>query len=136
VSDRASFDVEALVREYDQRWSDLDFGGLWDLWEHHSPQPIYVGDEYPGPLTGFDELARHWARVANRLTWASVSSTLHSYDPVNDEIVRAVLLSRWRLRGRESDSERSGASWITWLLVRRSGQDRIFHHMESQVYLD
>jgi hypothetical protein len=127
--------VDALVQEYDQRWSDLDFGGLWDLWEHDSPQPIYVGDEYPGPLIGFDELARHWARVANRLTWASVSSRLHSHDTVNDEIVRAVLLSRWRLRGRESDSERSGASWITWLLVRRSGQDRIFHHMESQVYV-
>ena len=127
--------MESLVREYDKRWSDLDFGGLWDLWEHHSPQPIYIGDEYPAPLIGFDELARHWARVANRLTSASVSSRLHTFDTVNDEIVRAVLLSRWRLRGWES-VERSGTSWITWLLVRRNGQDRIFHHMESQVYFD
>jgi hypothetical protein len=46
-----------------------------------------------------------------------------------------VLLSRWRLTGRESDLERTGASWITWLLVRRGKQFRIFHHMESDVYL-
>jgi hypothetical protein len=57
--------------------------------------------------------------------------------------VRAVLLSRWRLTGRESDVQHSGepsgahtgASWITWLLIRRGGRYRIFHHMESQVYL-
>jgi hypothetical protein len=135
VNGRPSPDVDSLVSEYDKRWSELDFGGLWDLWEHDSPRPIYVGDEYPAPLIGFDELVRHWARVASRLASASVSSRLHSVDAVNDEIVRAVLLSRWRLTGRESDLERSGTSWITWLLVRRGGRDRIFHHMESQIFL-
>jgi hypothetical protein len=46
-----------------------------------------------------------------------------------------LLLSRWRLTGREADVERTGTSWITWLLVRREGRYRIFHQMESQVYL-
>jgi hypothetical protein len=54
---------------------------------------------------------------------------------VDDAVVRAVLLSRWRLTGRESDLERTGASWITWMLVRRGERYRIFHHMESDVYL-
>jgi hypothetical protein len=58
----------------------------------------------------------------------------HALETVND-VVRAVLLSRWRLTGRESDVERRGASWITWLLVRRGDEYRIFHHMESQVHL-
>ena len=45
--------VECLtVREYDKRWSSLDFVGLADLWERDDPQPIYVGDEYAAPLIG------------------------------------------------------------------------------------
>ena len=99
------------------------------------PQPIYVGDEYAAPLIGDDELDRHWARVAGRLKAASVSSTLHEFDVVDDTVVRALLLSRWRLTGREADVERTGTSWITWLLVRRGERYRIFHQMESQVYL-
>ncbi|HYP92568.1 MAG TPA: hypothetical protein VER34_05210, partial [Mycobacterium sp.] len=56
-----------LVRDYDKRWSRLDFIGLTDLWERDDPQPIYVGDEYAAPLIGDDQLDRHWARVAGRL---------------------------------------------------------------------
>ena|ERR1700761_6282648 len=124
-----------LVREHDKYWSSLDFAALVDLWERKDPQPIYVGDEYAAPLIGDDELDRHWARVAGRVKSASVSSTLHEYDVVDDTVVRALLLSRWSLTGRETDVERTGASWITWLLVRRGQRYRIFHQMESQVYL-
>jgi hypothetical protein len=124
-----------LVAEHDKRWSSLDFVGVAQLWEHGSPQPIYLGDEYAAPLVGADELDRHWARVSSRLKAASISSTLQTFDVVYDAIVRAVLLSRWRLTGRESDLERSGTSWITWLLIRRAEHYRIFHQMESQVYL-
>jgi hypothetical protein len=45
------------------------------------------------------------------------------------------VLSRWRLTGKEADVARTGASWITWFLVRRGERHRIFHQMESQVYL-
>jgi hypothetical protein len=124
-----------LVREYDERWSALDFVGLSELWVQDDPKPIYVGDEYPEPLVGAEALDRHWARVASRVKSASVSSTLHSFDMVGDAVGRAVLLSRWRLTGREADLERTGASWITWLLIRRDEQYRIFHQMEAQVYL-
>ncbi len=64
-----------------------------------------------------------------------MSSTLHEFDVVDDTVVRALLLSRWRLTGRDSDVERTGASWVSWLLVSRGGHYRIFHQMESQVYL-
>jgi uncharacterized OB-fold protein len=86
-----------LVRDYDKQWSSLDFVGLADLWVREQPQPIYVGDEYAAPLIGNDELDRHWARVAGRLKAASVSSTLHEFDVVDDTVVWALLLSRWRL---------------------------------------
>jgi hypothetical protein len=135
VSSQPASDVTDLVREYDKRWSSLDFVGLADLWERASPQPIYLGDEYAEPLIGEDELDRHWARVASRIKAASVSSTLHSFDVVDDAVARVVLLSRWRLSSRGSDVERTGASWITWLLVRRDERYRIFHQMEAQVYL-
>jgi hypothetical protein len=124
-----------LIREYDKRWSSMDFSGLGDLWEHDDPAPIYVGDEYAAPLIGDDELDRHWARVAGRLKSAVVSTTLHEFDVVDDTVVRALLLSRWRLTGRESDVARAGTSWVTWFLVRRGTRLRIFHQMESQVYL-
>ncbi len=124
-----------LVRDYDKRWCGLDFVGLGDLWERDDPQPIYVGDEYAAPLIGTDELDRHWARIAGRLKAATVSSTLHEFDVVDDTVVRALLLSRWRLTSRESDVEHTGASWVTWLLVRRGERYRIFHQMESQVHI-
>jgi hypothetical protein len=127
--------VSDLIREYDKLWSSLDFVGLADLWERDGPQPIYLGDEYATPLVGNDELDRHWARVASRVKTASMSSALHEFDVVDDDVSRAVLLSRWRLTGKESDFVHTGASWITWLLIRRGERYRIFHHMESQVYL-
>jgi hypothetical protein len=46
------------------------------------------------------------------------------------------LLSRWSFTARESDVVHRGTSWITWLLVARGENYRIFHHMESQVSLD
>ena len=128
--------LSALVDEYDAKWSALDFAGLADLWEDDTPQPVYIGDEYAMPLIGADELDRHWARVAGRLRRASVSSQLRSADLLADGFARCVVLSRWRFTGRESDVEHSGSSWITWLVVARGEAYRIFHHMESQVYLD
>jgi hypothetical protein len=127
--------VSDLIREYDKLWSSLDFVGLAELWERDGPQPIYLGDEYATPLVGNDDLDRHWARVASRVKTASMSSALHEFDVVGDDVVRAVLLSRWRLTGKESAYEHTGASWITWLLIRRGERYRIIHHMESQVYL-
>ncbi|HTI76258.1 MAG TPA: hypothetical protein VL634_14775 [Mycobacterium sp.] len=135
MNNRPQSDIADLVREYDKRWSGLDFVGLADLWVRDDPQPIYVGDEYAAPLIGADELDRHWARIASRLKAASVTSTLHECDTVDDTVERALLLSRWTLTGREADIQRSGASWVTWLLVRRGEDYRIFHQMESQVYL-
>ena len=135
MNSRPPAELSHLIRDYDKLWSGLDFVGLAELWERDGPQPIYLGDEYATPLIGNDDLDRHWARVASRLKAASMSTALHAFDVVGDDVVRAVLLSRWRLTGRESDFEHTGASWITWLLIRRDEQYRIFHHMESQVYL-
>lgn len=128
--------LSALVDEYDAKWSALDLAGVAALWEEDTPQPVYIGDEYAVPLIGADELDRHWARVAGRLKRASVSSQLRSADLLADGFARCVVLSRWSFTGRESDVEHSGSSWITWLVVARGEDFRIFHHMESQVYLD
>jgi hypothetical protein len=128
--------LRALISEYDAKWSALDVAGIADLWERDSPQPTYIGDEYAMPLNGADELDRHWARSAGRLKRASVSSQLWSADALAGGLARCVLLSRWSFTGEESDIAHTGASWITWLLTPRGDKYRIFHHMESQVYLE
>jgi ketosteroid isomerase-like protein len=128
--------LRALVDEYDAKWSALDLAGVAALWEDDTPQPVYIGDEYAMPLIGADELDRHWARVAGRLKRASVSSQLRSADLLADGFARCIVLSRWSFTGRESDVAHTGRSWITWLVVARGDKYRIFHHMESQVYLD
>jgi hypothetical protein len=128
--------LAALVAEYDAKWSALDIAGVAGLWEDDTPQPVYMGDEYAMPLIGTDELERHWARIAGRIKRVSVSSQLRSADVFADGFARCVLLSRWSFTGRESDVAHYGTSWITWLLVARGEKYRIFHHMESQVYLD
>jgi hypothetical protein len=130
----------ALVGEYDEKWSALDVAGLTDLWERGAPassyEPIYIGDEYAMPLIGADQVDRHWARLGSRLKRATVSSRLWSADALGGGVVRCVLLSRWSFTGRESDIPHAGASWITWLLAARGEKYRIFHHVESQVYLE
>ena len=72
--------IESLVREYDEKWSALDIAGVAGLWVREDPPPVYVGDEYPAPLIGVEQLDRHWARVASRVKRASVSSRLLSAD--------------------------------------------------------
>jgi hypothetical protein len=128
--------LAALVAEYDAKWSALDIAGIAGLWEDNTPQPVYIADEYAMALIGTDELERHWARIASRIKRASVSSQLRSSDVFADGFARCVILSRWSFIGRESDAAHRGTSWITWLLVARGEKYRIFHHMESQVYLD
>lgn len=132
--------LRGVISEYDAKWSALDVAGIADLWERDNPQPMYIGDEYAMPLIGVDELDQHWARLGGRLKRASVSSQLWSADAFPGGLARCVLLSRWSFTGEESDSEtgkaHTGASWITWLLTSRGDKYRIFHHMESQVYLE
>ncbi|OBJ51730.1 hypothetical protein [Mycobacterium sp. 1423905.2] len=128
--------INALIAQYDEKWSALDLAGVAELWERHCPSPIYIGDEYALPLIGAEELERHWARVASRLKHASVSSSLWSADTLSAGVTRCVMLSRWRFTGRETDTVHAGTSWITWLLQDHGDAYRIFHHMESQVYLE
>ncbi len=128
--------LRSLVSEYDEKWSAVDMAGVAALWERDTPQPMYIGDEYAMPLVGADDLDRHWARLGSRLKSASVSSQLWSVDALAGGLARCVLLSRWSLTGRESDAARTGASWITWLLIRRGDRYLIVHQMESQVYLE
>ncbi len=125
-----------LVSEYDKKWSTVDIAGVAGLWERENPQPIYVGDEYAMPLVGAEELDRHWARIGSRLKCASMSSQLWSADELAGGLARCILLSRWSFTRREADIAHTGASWITWLLTPRGNKYRIFHHMESQVYLE
>jgi hypothetical protein len=125
-----------LISEYDEKLSALDVAGVADLWERDTLQPIYIGDEYAMPLVGADELDRHWARIGSRLKRASVSSQLWCADSLAGGVARCILLSRWSFTGRESDIAHTGASWITWLLTPRGDKYRIFHHMESQAYLE
>ncbi|WP_245830354.1 hypothetical protein [Mycobacterium numidiamassiliense] len=127
--------LTALIREYDQRWLALDIAGVAGLWERETPQPIYIGDEYPTPLIGAEALDRHWGRLAGRLTRALVFSQLWSAEVLAGGFARCVLLSRWSFTGAGSDIAHSGASWITWLLRLRGNRYLIVHHMESQVYL-
>ena len=128
--------LSALIGEYDAKWSALDVAGVADLWERENPQPMYLGDEYAMPLIGADAVDRHWARLAGRLKRAAMSSQLWSAEELAGGIVRCVVLSRWNFTGEESDTAHTGASWITWLLTPRGEGYRIFHHMESQVYLE
>jgi hypothetical protein len=125
-----------LVSEYDQKWSALDVAGVADLWERDNPQPVYIGDEYAMPLVGADQLDRHWARMGSRLKSATVASQLWSAEALAGGLARCIVLSRWSFTGLESDIAHTGASWITWLLTPRGTKYRIFHHMESQVYLE
>lgn len=133
--DAADEALAAVVSAYDARWSALDLAGVAELWEQHTPQPVYIGEEYAMPLVGADELDRHWARTASRLKHAWMSSQLRSAEVLVDGVARCVLLTRWSFTGRESDVAHNGTSWITWLLVARGEGYRIFHHHESQVYL-
>lgn len=99
------------------------------------PEPVYIGDEYAEPQVGADALDRHWGRLSARLRSATMRSEPHRTDELDGGVVRCVLLCRWTLVTRGPGGAGDGASWVSWLLVPRSGGYRIALHMESDVHL-
>ena len=106
-----------------------------DLWVRAEPAPMYVGDEYAAPLVGNEGLDRHWGRVAGGLSGVRVfdASTVRR---ARSSVVRGVLLSRWRLTARESDVERTGASWVHVAAgSKRTSRSGSSTRWSQQVYL-
>jgi hypothetical protein len=130
-----STDVDELVAAYDSCWNRVDFDGLSRLWVRSDPDPIYVGDEYPEPLVGAQQLDRHWARLSARVRQATMRSTPYRADVLEGGPLRCVLLCRWSFMTRGTETSATGASWVTWLAVPHEGRRRIALHMESEVHL-
>ncbi len=114
----------------------MDVRGLAELWDAEEPMPIYMGEEYAGPVVGWPDLNRHFSRVAARLQAAAVQSTPVRVDEPAAGVTRVVLLSEWALTGIESTVPRRGRSWVSVILRRRDEVWRLVHYMEAPVYFD
>jgi ketosteroid isomerase-like protein len=127
-------EIVTLLEVHDQLWRKLDVAGLAGLWDAAEGFPIYVGDEYPTPVIGWQELARHWGKVGGRLHEASMRSTLLHAHRVSADIAVAVFLAEWELVAVESPERHSGQRWVTAVLRHRDDGWRIVHHAESPAY--
>jgi hypothetical protein len=86
---------------------------------------IFDGTYGPGDYPRLDRLAADFGRNVTPVREALLSlqaEGLSTRQPRRGHVERCVLLSGWRLTGRESDIERTGASWITWLEIWRDEQ--------------
>jgi len=125
----------ALLVEHDRLWHELDFVGLAGLWDPQEGRPVYIGDEYPAPVVGWQELTRHFGKVGGRIHKAAVNSTLLDAHRVGSDLAVAVFLMDWELVAVESPERHSGQRWVTALLRRRDkGGWRFLHHAESPAY--
>jgi hypothetical protein len=129
-------ELTAWFAEHDRRWGATDFRELADLWDADEPLPVYMGEEYAGPVVGWPDLNRHFSRLAARLQAASVRSIPVRLDEPAPDLARVVLLSEWALTGVENPEPRRGRSWVTALLRRRANQWRLVHYMEAPVYFE
>jgi DNA-binding transcriptional MocR family regulator len=86
---------------------------------------IFDGTYGPGDHPRLDRLAADFGSNITPVREALLSlqaEGLSTRQPRRGQVARCVLLNGWRLTGRESDIERTGASWITWLEIWRDEQ--------------
>jgi len=129
-------ELSRLLDRQDQLWQALDFAALSGLWDAAEGRPVYIGDEYPAPIVGWQDLARHWAKLGGRLHSALMRSTLFEARRLTDDIAVAVFLAEWQLVAVESPERHTGQRWVTAVLRRRDGAWRIVHHAESPAYVN
>jgi len=128
-------ELTAVLAGFDRLWHDLDFVGLAGLWDAEEGTPVYIGDEYPAPVVGWQELARHFGKAGGRIHEAAVRSTLLDAHRVASDLAVAVFLMDWELVAVESPERHIGQRWVTALLRRRDdGGWRFLHHAESPAY--
>jgi hypothetical protein len=123
-----------LLEEHDRLWAKLDFDGVAGLWDKNEGWAIYIGDEYPSPVVGWEELGQHWGRVGGRLHEAHVRSNLLVAHRLRADIAVAVFLTSFNLVAVESPVEHVGQRWNTAVLRLRKGRWLFVHHAESPAY--
>ena len=127
-------EIGSLLGQHDSLWRSLDFAGLAGLWDREEGMPIYVGDEYPAPVIGWQDLGRHFGRLGGRLREAEVASTLVAAHSVDADLAIAVLLLEWSLASVESAARLSGQRWVSSVLRRTAAGWRFVHYAESPAY--
>lgn len=127
--------MTSLLHAYDRLWSDLDFVGISALWDRDEGLPIYIGDEYPAPLIGWHELARHWGKLGGRLHSAEMSSRQVAANRVGSDLAILVFLSVWQLVAVESPERHTGQRWVTAILRKGSAGWRFIYVAEAPAFL-
>jgi len=128
-------ELAALLAEHDRLWHELDFVGLASLWDADEGRPVYIGDEYPAPVVGWQDLARHFGKVGGRMHEATVRSILLDAHRVAADLAVGVFLMNWEFVAVESPERYKGQRWVTVLLRNRAGGGwRFLHHAESPAY--
>ncbi len=127
-------EIGLLLEEHDSLWRRLDVAGLASLWDREEGMPIYVGDEYPSPVIGWQDLGRHFGRLGGRLREAEVASTLVAAHSVAADLAIAVVLLEWSLASVESEQRLAGQRWVSSVLRRTAAGWRFVHYAESPAY--
>ena len=128
-------EVAAILDELVAIWSQLDFARLRELWDTTDPAVVYIADELPYPLVGMKEIEENWRRIGTRLEWAAVEVSRATIRSIADDVALALFLWSWQVVPVDDPQVRAGHAWTTVLLRRRSDRWRIFHLIESPVYI-
>ena len=134
MTDRLLAEIGSLLDEHDRLWRCLDFAGLAGLWDRAEGMPIYVGDEYPGPVIGWQDLERHFGRLGGRLREADVATRLMAAHGIAADLALAVVLLEWSYSTVESADRLGGQRWVSCLLRRTAVGWRFVHYAESPAY--
>ena len=128
--------MTSLLHAYDRLWCDLDFMGISALWDRDEGLPIYIGDEYPTPLIGWQELTRHWGKLGGRLHSVVMNSRQVAANRVGTDLAVLVFLSVWQLVAVESPERHTGQRWVTAILRKGDAGWRFIYQAEAPAFLD
>lgn len=139
--------VGAVLDEYEQCWSSLDFVRLRSLWDPDEADPIYVAEEGGAALIGYPAIEDYWSHTKAPLVRARLRTWDRRIKQVADDICVAYFAMRWMVELKPDGPMIVGASEpvdgrrlpvggdvrVTAMFRHTAAGWRFIHYMEAPI---
>ena len=98
MDDATHTEVQQLLAAYERAWGAKDFAGLEALWDADEPAPMYVPEESPQPLLGWQAIRDYWAVTAKWIERIQVTTSDLHLRQLSPTVMLALYQMHWDAR--------------------------------------
>lgn len=124
-------DIEKTIEIYERCWSALDFSGLRRLWDGDEPLPVYLPEEAPAALYGYEAIEAYWAATAKAARSMRLSTAGLKVQPLAVDLVAITYDMRWICEYGPSPNPLGGDVRVSAVLRRRNDGWRFIRYIEA-----